>query len=80
MYVDPMTIYREYVQNAADSIDEARMHGLVPFGKGSFCISLSRGTSRIRGPAEKSLISPEYCGDCPMQGPEGRVTSSPSVW
>lgn len=25
MYVDPLTIYREYVQNAADSIDEARM-------------------------------------------------------
>ena len=27
MYVDPMTIYREYVQNAADSIDEARAGG-----------------------------------------------------
>jgi len=25
MYVDPLTIYREYIQNAADSIDEARM-------------------------------------------------------
>src|SRR5262245_16032473 len=24
MYVDPMTIYREYVQNAADAIDDAR--------------------------------------------------------
>jgi molecular chaperone HtpG len=24
MYVDPMTIYREYIQNAADAIDEAR--------------------------------------------------------
>ena len=28
MYVDPLTIYREYVQNAADSIDEARASGL----------------------------------------------------
>jgi hypothetical protein len=28
MYVDPLTIYREYIQNAADSIDEARMAGL----------------------------------------------------
>lgn len=28
MYVDPLTIYREYVQNAADSIDEARMAGM----------------------------------------------------
>ena len=29
MYVDPMTIYREYVQNAADSIDEAREAGML---------------------------------------------------
>ena len=29
MYVDPMTIYREYVQNAADSIDAARADGLL---------------------------------------------------
>ena len=30
MYLDPMTIYREYVQNAADAIDEARAKGLLP--------------------------------------------------
>lgn len=29
MYVDPMTIYREYVQNAADAIDDARVRGLL---------------------------------------------------
>lgn len=29
MYVDPMTVYREYVQNAADAIDEARAAGLL---------------------------------------------------
>jgi molecular chaperone HtpG len=29
MYVDPLTIYREYVQNAADSVDEARRTGLL---------------------------------------------------
>ena len=29
MYVDPLTIYREYVQNAADSIDFARQAGLL---------------------------------------------------
>lgn len=29
MYVDPMTIYREYVQNAADAIDAARASGLL---------------------------------------------------
>lgn len=29
MYVDPMTVYREYVQNAADAIDMARAGGLI---------------------------------------------------
>ena len=29
MYVDPMTIYREYVQNAADAVDAARQAGLL---------------------------------------------------
>ena len=29
MYLDPLNIYREYVQNAADSIDEAREAGLA---------------------------------------------------
>jgi molecular chaperone HtpG len=33
MYLDPLNIYREYVQNAADSIDEARDTGL-PFPPG----------------------------------------------
>ena len=29
MYVDPLTIYREYIQNAADSIDVARTAGVL---------------------------------------------------
>lgn len=29
MYVDPMSVYREYVQNAADAIDEARETGVL---------------------------------------------------
>lgn len=29
MYVDPMTIYREYLQNAADAVDAARRGGLL---------------------------------------------------
>lgn len=28
MYADPLTVYREYVQNAADAIDQARAQGL----------------------------------------------------
>jgi len=31
MYIDPLTIYREYVQNAADAIDDAQTAGL--YGK-----------------------------------------------
>lgn len=33
MYVSPVTVYREYVQNAADSIDEARSKGLIGPGR-----------------------------------------------
>lgn len=41
MYVDPMTLYREYVQNAADSIDEARVLGILdPNSPGRIQISL----------------------------------------
>jgi molecular chaperone HtpG len=29
MYVDPLTIFREYVQNAADAIEDAREHGIA---------------------------------------------------
>lgn len=29
MYLDPMTVYREYTQNAADAIDEARRTGVL---------------------------------------------------
>lgn len=33
MYVDPLTIFREYLQNAADAIDEARNAGLYTEGQ-----------------------------------------------
>jgi hypothetical protein len=29
MYIDPLNVYREYIQNAADAIDEARDQGLL---------------------------------------------------
>lgn len=34
MYIDPMSIYREYVQNAADAIDDAIAQGLLGPAKG----------------------------------------------
>lgn len=33
MYVDPMTIYREYIQNAADAVDAARAEGALAAGE-----------------------------------------------
>lgn len=49
MYADPLTIYREYIQNAADSIDAAREDGdqSTPFGVTIFIDRAAR-TVRIR--------------------------------
>ena len=51
MYVDPMTIYREYVQNAADAVDAARETGVLAADEAGrveiFVDALSR-TVRIR--------------------------------
>lgn len=46
MYVDPMTIYREYVQNAADSIDDARAAGVL--GEGAVSITLDVPGRNVR--------------------------------
>jgi Histidine kinase-, DNA gyrase B-, and HSP90-like ATPase len=50
MYIDPLTIYREYVQNAADSIDDGRREGLLKKNTGRVEISLDpdRRIVRIR--------------------------------
>lgn len=49
MYVDPLTIYREYVQNAADSIDSARRIGLLgKAGPGRVDIELDAATRSVR--------------------------------
>jgi hypothetical protein len=45
MYVSPVTIYREYIQNAADSIDAARSEGIIsPRGRGRVSIDLDHTT------------------------------------
>jgi hypothetical protein len=33
MYVSPLSIYREYVQNSADAIDEAKKSGALRSGQ-----------------------------------------------
>ncbi len=49
MYIDPMTIYREYVQNAADAIDEARQKGILSVGDlGRVAISFETTSWTVR--------------------------------
>jgi molecular chaperone HtpG len=50
MYAEPLSIYREYVQNAADSIDEARERGLMPNKEADVAILFNQleRTVRIR--------------------------------
>ncbi len=49
MYVDPITIYREYLQNAADSIDAAKTQGLFTDGqRGRVDIFIDPETRTVR--------------------------------
>lgn len=51
MYIDPMTIYREYIQNAADSIDEAhrlRLLSTIESGRIDIFVDPINRTVRIR--------------------------------
>src|SRR5436305_12695457 len=48
MYVDPLTIYREYVQNSADAIDEAHAAGLYGSDeKGTVRIDIDAAQRRV---------------------------------
>lgn len=60
MYIDPLTIYREYIQNSADSIDEARQVGLsVDEPKIEISLDHSNRTVRIRDNGE-SIPNAEF--------------------
>jgi molecular chaperone HtpG len=51
MYIDPMSIYREYIQNAADAIDEARASKILrakDIGKVTINLDASSRSIRIR--------------------------------
>lgn len=51
MYIDPMTVYREYVQNAADAIDDARRRGLLAaeeLGRVDITVDAASRSVRIR--------------------------------
>ncbi|RWP83810.1 MAG: molecular chaperone Hsp90 [Mesorhizobium sp.] len=49
MYVDPMTIYREYIQNAADAVDAARASGvLAPHDPGRVNVSVDSESRTVK--------------------------------
>ena len=49
MYIDPMSIYREYIQNAADAIDEARTKQILKEGlPGKVDISIDEANRIVR--------------------------------
>ncbi|MDD9996694.1 MAG: ATP-binding protein [Rhodospirillaceae bacterium] len=49
MYIDPMTVYREYIQNAADAVDAARAAGLLSDSEpGKVEISIDPATRTVR--------------------------------
>jgi len=48
MYIDPLTIYREYIQNSVDSIDEARNNGLLASNHGIVDIHIDLEARNVR--------------------------------
>lgn len=47
MYTDPLTIYREYIQNAADSIDRARAEGVLGTDEGDVMLRVEQATRTV---------------------------------
>lgn len=48
LYVSPLDLYREYVQNAADSIDEALEQGILKKGEEKISITVSESERIIK--------------------------------
>ena len=49
MYIDPMTVYREYIQNAADAVDAARAAGALSAAEsGRVDISVDAATRTVK--------------------------------
>lgn len=47
MYLDPLSIYREYIQNAADAIDEARVAGKLASGGGKVNLQVDQAKRSV---------------------------------
>lgn len=79
MYVDPITIYREYVQNAADAIDVARYEGILePDEPGRVDISIDPQARSLRIKDNGSGVPAEAFGHrlLALGGSEKRGTSA----
>jgi molecular chaperone HtpG len=80
MYVSPVTIYREYVQNAADAIDAARSAGVLqPSQLGTVSINIDHAERRVsirdNGtgiPHERALAILLSIGGSPKRGTDAR--------
>ena len=60
MYIDPMTVYREYVQNAADAIDDARETGVLADNElGTVEVFVDPSTRSVRIRDNGTGIAPE---------------------
>lgn len=67
MYADPFVVFREYIQNCVDSIDDAINQGIIKRGEDQIIVKLSplehrivirdNGTGIANSIAEKTLIS-----------------------
>ena len=56
MYIDPMTVYREYIQNAADAVDTARADGELT------CLEPGRVDILVDSPTRTVRIRDNGCG------------------
>ncbi len=74
MYVDPMTIYREYVQNAADAIDDARREGiLAKEERGTVAIAIDPASRSVRIRDNGSGVAwPEFARKLTALGASGK--------
>jgi hypothetical protein len=80
MYVFPITIYREYVQNAADAIDAARAQGLIqPTERGLITVQADHATRTVvirdNGcgiPVREAISRLLAIGDSPKRGTGAR--------
>ena len=68
MYIDPMMVYREYIQNAADAVDAARVEGVLsPIEPGRVDISVDPVTRTVS-------LRDNGCG-VPFQSFERKLTA-----